>query len=213
MPELSAELPTVAKETEGQAPLLKDLWSSQHISKLEDAVNKDGSKQNHLTLTQVSENEVSKTTAMPLPGNLDTSLKDLQQNLERTQKLIQDLRKNCDNGLYDLELSRRSLTGNPYKILTAGSSLALLSKSPALGSVPLAGFAAMQGYDDFKNLLNQDSFAGRSKYTLGLLADLSMGAGSLGFLSESIPMRYKLPMLVGGLAVRTAVDFIPEKKK
>lgn len=147
-----------------------------------------------------------------LPAGWDKELGDLQKQLERTQKLIKEMKVTCDTGLYDLELSRRSFTGNPYKILTAGSGLAMLPKSPYLAAVPLTGFAALQGYDDFKMLRNQDNLLGRSKYTLGLLSDGAAAAGALGFLSESVPMKYKLPLLLGGLAARAAIDFIPAKK-
>jgi hypothetical protein len=148
-----------------------------------------------------------------LAKNLETNLKDLQHTLDKTQKQIAELQKNCNSGLYDLELSRRSMTGNPYKILTAGTGLAMITKSPGLAAIPLTGFAALQGYDDFKNLRDQTTFGGRSKYALGLLADTAVGAGTLAFLTDAVPMKYKAPMLAGGLLVRAAVDFIPSKKK
>ena len=102
---------------------------------------------------------------------------------------------------------------NPYQILTAGTGLAVLAKSPGLASVPLTGFAALQGYDDFKNLRDQTTFAGRGKYTLGLMADTAAGSGALAFLTDSVPMKYKAPLLAGGMLARAAIDFIPEKKK
>ena len=162
---------------------------------------------------RVADVPAAKGATVVLPVDLEKNLKDLQQSLEKTQKQIADLQKNCNSGLYDLELSRRSMVHNPYKILTAGTGLAVLAKSPGLASVPLTGFAALQGYDDFKNLRDQTTFAGRGKYTLGLMADTAAGAGALAFLTDSVPMKYKAPLLAGGMLARAAIDFIPEKKK
>ena len=58
----------------------------------------------------------------------------------------------------------------------------------------------------------QDTLAGRTKYCLGLLADGSALAGAVGYMTEIIPKQYRLPLLAGGLLVRAAVDFIPERK-
>jgi hypothetical protein len=159
-----------------------------------------------------TDNKAANGTHNLLPTDLEQNLKSLQQNLEKTQSQIAELQKNCNSGLYDLELSRRSMVENPYKILTAGSGLAMLTKSPGLASIPLTGFAALQGYDDFKNLRDQTTFAGRGKYTLGLMADTAVGAGSLAFLTDSVPMKYKAPLLLGGMVARAAIDFIPNKK-
>lgn len=146
------------------------------------------------------------------PKDLATTLKELSINLKDTQDGLKEYLAKSDPSLYDLEVSRRGLLTNPYKILTAGSGLALLNASPKLSALQVTGVAALQGYDDYKNLLDSKTLGGRSKYALGLVADASIAAGSVSFLLESVPMKYKAPMLFGGLAVRAALDFIPTKK-
>lgn len=214
MPEL-AETTTSTKSAE-LTPLQSDLWNGDHLSHLKDMLDKSAANRTAANKTELLVTRVSDTASagnqVVLPKSLETDLKDLQKNLERTQKQIAELQQTCNSGLFDLELSRRSLTGNPYKILTAGTGLAVLSKSPGLATMPLTGVAALQGYDDFKNLREQTSFSGRGKYTLGLLADTAVGAGSLSFLTESVPMKYKAPLLIGGLLARAAIDFIPNRK-
>jgi len=148
-----------------------------------------------------------------LSKNLEQDLKDLQQSLEKTQKQIAELQKTSNTGLYDLEMSRRTLVENPYKILSVGSGLAMLGKSTGLAAIPLTGMAALQGYDDFKSLREQTNWAGRSKYSLGLVSDTAIGASALAFLAESVPMKYKAPLLVGGMLARVAIDFIPNKNR
>jgi hypothetical protein len=172
-----------------------------------------GATKNELAVTKPAEIPAFKGMQGVLPTDLEKNLKDLQQSLEKTQKQIAELQKTCGSNLYDNELASRSMIHNPYKILTAGSGLAMLTKSHGLAAIPLTGFAGLQGYDDFKSLREQTTFAGRGKYTLGLLADTAVGAGSLAFLTDSVPMKYKAPMLAGGLLVRAAIDFIPNKKK
>jgi hypothetical protein len=147
-----------------------------------------------------------------LSKNLEQDLTELRQSLEKTQQQIAELQKTSNSGLFDLEMSRRTLVENPYKILSAGSGLAMLGKSAGLAVIPLTGTAALQGYDDFKSLREQTTWAGRGKYTLGLASDTAIGAGALAFLTESVPMKYKAPLLVGGMLARAAIDFIPNRK-
>jgi hypothetical protein len=155
-----------------------------------------------------------------LPSIPDIDFKDLQHSLEKTRQQMGEIQKYSNTELYDRELSRRSMVFNPYKILTAGSGLAMLNKSPEVAAVPLTGFAVLQGYDDVKNLGEQKSFGGISKYSLGLLADCTVGAGAGAYVldavmpgNQSIPMRYKAALVIGGMAVRAALDFIPTHKK
>lgn len=208
MPDVVNELPT-SKTDNSSSAFHDDLFKGGGLAQLKEIVDKSGGQ---IVLSRVSDSAAGKANNALLPPNLETDLKDLQKSLEKTQAQIAELRKNCDSGLYDLEQSRRAMLTNPFKILTAGSGLAMLSKSPGLATVPLSGFAALQGYDDFKNLREQTTFAGRGKYTLGLLADTAVGAGSLAFLTESVPMKYKAPLLIGGLVARGAIDFIHPKK-
>jgi|EP01043_Picozoa_sp_COSAG02_P058579 hypothetical protein len=209
MPDVVNELPTSKPDNTASTAFHEDLFKGGGLAQLKDLVDKNGGQ---ITVSRVSDTSSGKAGTALLPPNLETDLKDLQKNLEKTQAQIAELRKNCDSGLYDLEQSRRAMVTNPYKILTAGSGLAMLSKSSGLAAVPLTGFAALQGYDDFKNLREQTTFAGRGKYTLGLLADTAVGAGSLAFLTDSVPMKYKAPLLIGGLVARGAIDFIHPKK-
>ncbi len=215
MPDLSNEIPTSKNNEEAESPLREDALNPNALAQLKELSNKNNTGApvaNDLMVLHPELDNKSLNFKPGLPDNLNSDLKDLQKMLEKTQQQIHDLRLNCDSGLYDLEQSRRSMLGNPYKILTLGTGLAMMPKSYGFGAVPIAGFAALQGYDDVKNLLDQNTFAGRGKYTLGILADTAAGAGALGFLSEAVPMKYKAPLLIGGLVARAAIDFIPVKK-
>lgn len=225
----------VPDETKASAKDKNDETGQQLLS---DAYKDKQPVGNALTATATSDLTAGKGTQGLLPVDLSKNLKDLQSSLETTQKQIAELRKNSGSELYDLELSRRSMLGNPYKALALGTSIAmpvkgLASLSPWLSpggvvdtvaankvargnwqaTAVLTGFAALQGYDDYKNLRDQTTFGGYSKYAAGLLADTAVGAGSIAFLSESVPMKYKAPLVVGGLLARAAIDFIPDRKK
>lgn len=212
MPDVLTETKHSSVTDQNPQPLLEGLWHPQQQA-LASAKEVAGNNE-PATVTRVSDTAPGTPASAKglLPLDLEQNLKNLQQSLSDTQKQIAELQKTSNSGLYDLELSRRSLVENPYKILTAGTGLAALWKSPALSTIPLTGLAALQGYDDFKNLRDQTTWAGRGKYTLGLLSDTAVGAGSLAFLTESVPMKYKAPLLLGGLIARTAIDFIPNKK-
>lgn len=144
--------------------------------------------------------------------DLAETLKELQINMRDTQDGLKDYLAKTDPRLYDLEMSRRGLLTNPYKTLTATSGMALFNVSPKLAALQVTGVAALQGYDDYKNLLDSKTGLGKTKYAVGLLADTAFAAGSIGFLMESVPMKYKAPLLIGGILVRGALDFIPTSK-
>lgn len=201
MSDVLPEIKTSPKNDQQSLPLHDDLFKEMRSN-----------AKNELAVTRASDKATDPLQGL-MPKNLEKDLKDLQGALEKTQKEIAELHKKYNSGLYDLEMNRRTMLHNPYKILTAGSGLAMLSKSHALATVPLAGFAGMQAYDDIKSLGEQNTFAGRGKYTLGVAADTAIGAGALGFLSDSVPMKYKAPLLVGGLLARAAIDFIPNHNK
>lgn len=208
MPDLVSEKPTSTSTADFQVPALQDeAWKAGNLASLKDIVKNNSQTEN--TVTRVSDTSGRGGLLTP---ELDKNLGDVQRILQDTQKQIADLRLHFNQTLYDNEQSRRAMFTNPYKVLSVGTGLAVFRTSPGLASVPLTGFAALQGYDDFKNLKESTNFQTRSKYTLGMVADTAIGAGALGFLSESVPMKYKAPLLVGGLLVRAAVDFIPNKK-
>lgn len=144
--------------------------------------------------------------------DLAQTLKELQVNLRDTQDGLKDYLAKADPSLYDLEMSRRGLLSNPYKVLTAGAGLALLNSSPRLSALQVTGVAALQGYDDYKSLLESTTFLGRTKYGVGLLADTAIAAGSISFLMDAVPMKYKASMLIGGMVIRGALDLIPTKR-
>jgi hypothetical protein len=146
------------------------------------------------------------------PKDLAETLKELQINMRDTQDGLKEYLAKTDPSLYDLEMSRRGLLTNPYKVFTGTSGLALLHVSPKLSALQVTGVAALQGYDDYKNLLDSKSATAKTKYAVGLLADTAFAAGSIGFMMESVPMKYKAPLLIGGILVRSALDFIPTKK-
>ncbi|MBX9722535.1 MAG: hypothetical protein K2X81_14145, partial [Candidatus Obscuribacterales bacterium] len=182
MPDVLKETPNTSKPEDASKPLQAELTPEDHQSQLKSMALKGATAPlNELTVTNSDGHKVG---FQALPQNLDKDLKNLQSALETTQKQISDLRKTCDPGLLDIEASRRSFTGNPYKLLTAGSGLAMLYKSPALAAVPLTGYAALQGYDDYKGLAASTTFRERGKYTMSLLADTSAGAGALAFLTD-----------------------------
>lgn len=136
-------------------------------------------------------------------------LKALQKMLESTHNEISDLRRSLNSTADDTEMARRTLLSNPGKMMTASSGLAVLSKAPGLATMPLVGLAGLQGYDDFRNMVEAKSNYGSCKYALGLTADTALAAGSLGFLLEKVPAKYKSPLLLGGLLGRMALDLIP----
>lgn len=209
MPDVVNELPSSKSTDNSSTAFHDDLFKGGGLAQLKDIVDKNGGQ---ISVSRVSDTTTGKANTALLPPNLETDLKDLQKSLEKTQAQIAELQKNCNSGLFELEQSRRALVTNPYKVLSAGSGLAMLSKSPGLAAVPLVGVAGLQGYDDFKNLREQTTLSGRTKYTLGLVADTAIGAGAVGWMMDSVPMRYKAPLLLGGLVVRGAIDFIPNKK-
>ena len=136
-------------------------------------------------------------------------LKALQKMLESTHHEISDLRNCLSNKDDEAEHARRALLTNPGKMMTASSGLAVLSKTPGLATMPLVGLAGLQGYDDFRNLLDSKSTYGGGKYALGLAADSALAAGSLAFLLEKVPAKFKSPLLIGGLVGRVALDLLP----
>ncbi|MBX9567949.1 MAG: hypothetical protein K2X77_03600 [Candidatus Obscuribacterales bacterium] len=144
--------------------------------------------------------------------DLAQTLKELQINLRDTQDGLKEYLAKSDPSLYDLEMSRRGYMTNPYKMLTTGAGLALLKSNPRLSALQVTGAAALQGYDDYKSLLDSTTVGGRAKYATGLLADTAIAAGSISFLLDSVPMKYKASLLVGGMVVRGALDLIPNKK-
>ncbi|MBX9688020.1 MAG: hypothetical protein K2X27_15040 [Candidatus Obscuribacterales bacterium] len=212
MPDVISDFKAAAQANDTAKPLQEDLWKGDALAHLKEMAPRSQNQLTELTVSRVSDNASSKAS-LPLPIDLDKNLKDLQNNLEKTQKQIAELRQNCSPDLFQREQSRLSFTGNPYKLLTAGTGVGMLYRSPGFAAAPLVGFAGLQGYDDFKSLSNSSTLHDRTKYTLGLAADASIAAGSIGFLMESVPMRYKAPLLIGGLLTRAAVDFIPNSKK
>lgn len=220
MPEFSDKTTSKNVEQDVQVPVLHDdAWRSGSLNQLRDIVKStsSGVPVQELTVTRVSD-----TDAAPLqkknpqdnliPPALDKNLKDVQNILQETQKQIAELRLHYDKNLYDMEQSRRGVFSNPYKLMTVGTGAMVFRSSPGLAAVPLTGFAALQGYDDFKNMKDALNWQTRGKYSMGLVADAAIGAGALGFLSESVPMRYKAPLLIGGFLVRSALDFVPNKR-
>ena len=198
-------------ETQAQVPALQDeAWKADSLATLKDIVKNSGPQSGHQNEIAVS--RVADSRNGLFSPQQDKVFEDLHKALIETQKQMGEMRLQFSTTLYDNEQSRRSMLSNPYKVLTVGTGAAVFRTSPGLASLPLTGFAALQGYDDFKNLKESTSFQTRSKYTLGMVADTAVGAGALGFLSDSVPMKYKAPLLVGGLLVRAAVDFIPNKR-
>lgn len=139
-------------------------------------------------------------------------LADLQIDLHKTQTGVNDLLQQGDPSLYDLDQSRRGLMTNPYKVMTGTAGMLMLNSNPLIGVGQIAAVAALQGYDDYKNLRSSDSLLLTSKYATGMAADLAIAAGSAAFLLESIPMKYKAPLLIGGIVLRSALDLIPNRK-
>jgi hypothetical protein len=137
---------------------------------------------------------------------LDAFFKWSDHDFDKFSKYMGDLLKTSE--LYESELSRRSVIGNPEKLLLAGSSLATLANdSPMLSGATFAGLAGLQAYDDFKNMRDQRTVLGFGKYGLGIAADAAMGLGGLGYLVDA-PLEYKAPLLFGGLVVRGAMDIV-----
>ncbi len=145
-----------------------------------------------------------------LDQSANVDLLALQKMLETTHEEISCLHRSLKNSAFETEQARRSLLTNPAKIMTASSGLAILSKTPGLATTPLVGLAGLQGYDDFRNLLDSNTVMGRGKYALGIAADTALAAGSLGFLIENVPTRFKTPLLLGGLLGRVALDLLPK---
>lgn len=218
MPEFSDK--TTSKQTEQnvQAPVLHDeAWREGSLNQLREITKgtTNGAPVPELTVTRVSDTDATQKKNPQdnlIPPALDKNLKDVQNILQETQKQIAELRLHYDRSLFDIEQNRRGVFSNPYKLMTVGTGAMVFRSSPGLASVPLTGFAALQGYDDFKNLKESTNWQTRGKYSMGLVADAAIGAGALGFLSESVPMRYKAPLLIGGALVRGALDFVPNKK-
>jgi hypothetical protein len=143
---------------------------------------------------------------------LDAFFKWSEHDFDKFSRYMGDLLRTSE--LYELELSRRSVLGNPYKLMTAGSGIAMLADgAPVLGGLSIAGVAGLQAYDDFKNLRDQKSALGIGKYGLGLVADTAIGVGGLGFVLDEVPMEFKATLLIGGLLARGSIDFLSNRAK
>jgi hypothetical protein len=130
--------------------------------------------------------------------------------LSGINNMLQDIRQLRHAMFQDQQ--RRSLLGNPDKLLNLSCGITLLPMYPRLASVPLTYLAAQQGYHDFTNFKEQNSLLGSTKFAAGLLSDAAIGTAALGFLHEGIPIKLKAPLLLGGILARAIVDLLPPKK-
>ena len=191
---------------------LQTQWGPDHLAQLKELQN-IGDKNNSASVFFAAEKDFApaKPETNPVNKDLAETLRELERNLGKTQTAVQDLMQRSDPALYELEMSRRGYVTNPYKMINTAAGLSVFKSSPLMGSVLIGGAAALQGFDDVKNLLEANTFTGRSKYSLGLLADTAIGAGAISFAISAVPMKYKAPLLFGGMVARAAIDLIPNK--
>lgn len=100
----------------------------------------------------------------------------------------------------------------PVMISWVASACRLESSSARYGAGAIGtAWGLSSAYVDGKNLLKSESALERTKYGLGLGADVGITAGGIGTLAKIGPRWLTLGIMLGAMVSRMAVDLIPNE--